>query len=320
MNPHRCIWIACMSLMATTTVSAQTGPRLLLTPWAQDTQSELEVDFTTLNRGHTDNRDARFHLRRHDVSGRWRQDPKANGSSLLAVGVDASYLSLSTNDPVLPKRLVNQAVAAGFQLNQEGNLKLVLGLGYAGNNPYADAEALYGQADLIYTKSLDSKSSLRVILSHNGRRVLFPDVPLPSVLYQRQHSETISYGLGFPINNVHWQVNDRLSVRALYVLPTTINLAVEYKFNDGWKAFGRFDNQLDAFTIDRAQDHRRLFFQQRRIEAGIRMHSDQQIDLTLAAGYTFGQEFSTGHDVRDLDDIAEPSDEPYFRVAIDIRF
>jgi len=319
MTAHGYIWFASLFVFVST-AAAQTGPALVLRPWSKGHQVQIHTEAMVLNHGHTDNSDAGYRVGRYDVSGRWRGDLEANASALLAMGVEASYLKISTNDPVLPERLVNQAIAAGFQLSEEGDIQLVLGVGYAGSTPYADADALYGQADLIYTKSLDPQSQLRLILSYDGHRVLFPDVPLPSVLYQRQYSQTISYGLGFPVNNLHWQVSDRLSVQALYILPTTINLSVEYKIDEAWKVFGRFDNQLDAFTIDGARDHRRLFYLQRRIEAGIRMQSDQQVDVTLAVGYAFGQEFSTGHDVRDLDDIAEPSDEPYFRVAVDIRF
>ena len=319
MKRHHCLGVAVLAILNSTVV-AQTGPALMLRPWSDDDQWQLHTDVMVENRGHTDNADARFRVERYDVSGRWRPEKDAAPGPLRALGFSSTYLNLSTADPVLPDRLVSQAIAAGFQLNEDGSLQLVAGFGYAGNNPYGDDDALYGQAGLIYTQVIDRQSLFRFVVSYDGNRAFLPDVPLPSVLYQRQVSETLSYAVGFPINTLHWQVNERLGVHVTYVLPVSLNLAVRYQLSDGWTAFGRFGDQLDAFKIDGGRDNRRLFFRQRRIEAGLKLETDQQVNLTLAAGYAFGQEFSTGFDVRDLDDIAEPSDEPYFRVSVELRF
>jgi len=307
-------------VLRSTPAAAQTGVGLVLAPWQGDDKAQLHFQVTLLNKTRTDNADARFHLERYDASGRWRESVPHPG---WAFGFDTSYLNISTTDPVLPDRLVDQSVAAGFRLTESGErdtLWLVVGAGYAGSNPYGDSDALYGQASLVYTHPIDQQSAWQFVLNYDGNFLLFPDVPLPAVSYQQRVSDSLSYSIGFPINTLTWRLSDRLTVRATYIIPVSLYATVEYKLSDGWVFFGRLESQTDAFTVDGAPDHERIFFEQRRLEAGLRLHSDQKVDLTLAGGYAFDQEFSTGFDVRDLDNIAEINDEPYFRVAVDIRF
>ncbi len=312
---------ALIGLLLITPASAQTGVQLFTQPWADDQAlHQLDIQATLLNRGHTDNADANFRLRQYQAAGRLR--PSADDNAWVA-GFEAGHWEITSGDPAVPQRLTDQSVAAGFRLNDTDRydaLWLTLGVGYAGNNPFTDSDAIYGQANLIYTIPVDRQSQWLVALSYNGNRVIFPDVPLPLVSYQRRVSEALSYSLGVPANTVTWRPDDRWVVRAVYVVPVTVNVAVTYDLGHGWHAVGRFDSSLNAFTIDGAPDHQRLFYSQRRLEAGLVLKSDQQIDLTLAAGYAFSQEFSTGFDARDLDKTVAVSDEPYLRVGLNLRF
>jgi len=42
--------------------------------------------------------------------------------------------------------------------------------------------------------------------------------------------------------------------------------------------------------------------------------------VTAAAGYAWGQEFSTGFDSRKSDEVADVSDEPYVRFGVEVKF
>ncbi len=301
--------------------SAQTGIGLIVRPWPEGSQSQLHTDAILINRGHTNNSDARFRLQRYDAIGRWRSGE--GGDHTLSVGFDTTYLNLSTSDPALPDRLVDQSVAAGFLLSDPGqhaSLWLTLGVGYAGNNPYADGDAVYGQVNLIYTQPIDASSSWQWVLNYNGNRTIFPDTPLPAVAYQRRVSDHLSYSLGLPVSSVVWQPTERVTVRVAGIPPVNVTAVVEYELSSGWRLFGEYSGTTEAFTIDGGRDNRRLFFEQSRLEVGIRLRTDQRVDVTLAGGYAFSQEFSQGFDVLDLDDVAEVSDEPYFRVAMNFRF
>ena len=83
--------------------------------------------------------------------------------------------------------------------------------------------------------------------------------------------------------------------------------------------------RLEVRLDDEPSSHR-VFFQMSRAETGIRYVNEDFIwkgmyfDAALSVGYAFNQDFSTGHDVRDLDPLTELSDEPFIGLIIRGRF
>ena len=220
-NRKNLAWAAALGALINTPALAQTGSGLVLRPWGDsERRYEIDADATLANRGKTDNANARFRLQRYDASGRWRQ--QTDNKNPLTIGIDTSYLDLGTNDPTLPKRLADQSIAAGFRLDEPGGFDamwLVLGVGYAGNTPYADGDAVYAQASLVYTMPVDEQTSWQFTLDYNGNRSILPDIPIPTVAYQKQVNAEWSYIIGLPINAIHWKPNDRLSIRVMYFVP-----------------------------------------------------------------------------------------------------
>ncbi len=305
---------------AATIAQAQTGPGLVLRPWPDGKSVEVAADAMFLGSATTDNAAADIHLRRYDVGGRYRSDQSA--APLFSFGVDVTYLDVATSDPALPDSLVDQSVAAGVALGETGGwaFDVIVGFGYAGDNPYGDDTALYAIADVIARHRVDDRSSWHVLLDYNGNRTFLPDVPLPGFGYHHRSSDVFSYTLGLPHSGFDWRPADRVSLSVGYVVPVTFRAVAAYEVTDGVSVFGQFDNRLDAFTLDSTRDHRRLFFQQRRIEAGVRVRPHDMVDITLAGGYAFDQEFESGFDTRDRDGVADVSDEPFIRAALNLRF
>lgn len=301
---------------------AQTGAGLVLRPWRSENEpGQLQARAVFVSKGHTKNTDAKFQMRHYNASGRWR--PEVGRDHTTSFGAELDYFNLTSTDPAIPERLMDQSVAGAFLLTDPGehrSLWLVVGVGYAGGNPFGDDQAVYGMADLIYREPIDATSAWQLVFNYDGNRTIFPDVPLPALAYERQASETLGYTIGLPASGISWKPAERWTVRATYLVPVTASAVVEYDLGGGWSMVGQFEDTTHAFTIDGDQDHRRLFLQQQRLEAGVRLRSDQRVDLTLAGGYSFAGEFNRGFDVRGLDDVAEFSDEPYLRLAVDFHF
>ncbi|HEX7008778.1 MAG TPA: DUF6268 family outer membrane beta-barrel protein, partial [Phycisphaeraceae bacterium] len=226
-----------------------------------------------------------------------------------------------THDDALPERLTDVSVAAGWSATGEQGrrLGLVAGVGYAGDAPFADSEAFYIQADVIYELPLDERSKLSLLFNYHGNRTFWPDVPLPAVSYAHRVNDTLSYVVGAPASEVRWRPHPRWLVNIRYYVPTTVDAVVEYELSRSWRLFAQFDNRLDAFVVD-GQEDRRLFFSQRRLEAGVRYQPHPQCDLVLAGGYAFDQSFERGWDIRDLDTVRDVDDSPYLRGGLELRF
>jgi hypothetical protein len=212
------------------------------------------------------------------------------------------------------------AVAFGLGRCDDWEVGAVVGFGYAGNSPFGDASAWYAKADLIVSTKFDENSGLQIILDYNGNRTIFPDLPLPAVAYWRKSSDQLSYSVGLPYSSITWKPLDTLTIHADYAVPFTIDATVTWQVLEQLAIFGGFHNRYDAFFIDGLDKERRHFFRQRSVEAGVRWSPCRNIDLSLAGGYAFDQEIEVGFDARDTDSVVEFSDEPFVRIAAEMRF
>ncbi len=319
--------VASVALFALTAgpALAQTGPALMLLPWKEGQKFELNIDTFFEAEGNTEVRAAGggvdTALQRYELDARLKLGDMGAIKG-VTVGAVFDYMNIDSTDPLLAERLVDQRIAVGATLCQcEGwEVAAVLGVGYAGNNPFADAEALYGMGDIYGTYKLDEQSSLQVGINYNGNRSIFPDLPLPTVSYTRKVSDEFFYTIGLPISLIQWKPMEKLTLEMSYIPIYTIDATVSYQLTDAVTIFGAFKNRFSSYTIDQDLDNRRVFFRQRRLEAGVEWKASANFSVTAAGGFAFDQEFSRGFDGRDNDTFAELSDEPYLRAAVKIGF
>jgi hypothetical protein len=299
--------------------AAQTGPGLMLQPWQDGMLAESHFEALVFDSGETDAADE-FDLIWYEGAARFRLDP--DDDRRLTFGAAFNQLDLDSDDARLPDRLTDQRIGVGLRLGEwEGwSIDLTAGAGFAGDLPYADEDAWYAHASLIGRKPIDEQSNWLVVLNFDGNRAIFPDVPLPAVAYQRQASEQLAYTVGLPFSSILWRPIEPLIIDVRYSVPFSVDATVTYAFSEQWRVYGGFYNEHEAYHLDGDDEHRRLFFEQRRLEAGVHWAPCDEAEIKLAGGYAFDQEFTRGFDVTDEDDVADPSDEPYLRVSVDVRF
>lgn len=305
---------------------AQAGPALLLKPWNEADRFELRGDFMFQPRGHVRNTDAPdddFRLFQYEAAGRFR--PSVEDERRLSLGFDMAVLDIDADGDPLPfdEHLADQSASIGVGVGEieDWQFAVIAGVGYdyAGDDDeFIEDDAFYPRADLIVSKRLDERSQLTFVLDYNRNRAIFPDVPLPAVSYARRHSDELSFVVGLPLSSVTWKPVDRLTIDVFYSVPYTFDASITYDLTQRVSVFGAFDNRFYSFILDWHDD--RIFFEQRRVEAGVRWRVVRQLEIEIAGGYAFDQEFTTGWDARDLDNDVEVSDEPYARFALTARF
>jgi hypothetical protein len=196
-------------------------------------------------------------------------------------------------------------------------------VGFAGttllNNTNGGGSAYYGKAAIFVGRDLGKERALVFGLDYNGNRSTFPDIPIPGFAYTTRLDPTLLANFGFPYTSVLWEPVEHLKVDAAFSFPDTLDARVSYDLSQQWRLYGNFENRLKAFHVEGLGHDRRLFFQQRRLEAGVRWQPRPFIGVVAAGGYAFSQEFSVGFDTRDLGNITHLSDEPYVRVGVEIR-
>jgi hypothetical protein len=314
-----------LSLCATRSARAQTGFDLLVKPWTDNTNYELDnLSASEQQRGREEDEDSRFQLYQAESDGRMRFGIPgvADDQKFLFLGYDVNDYTLASHGSLLPDRLFDGSVAIGAGLGEWDHniLAVSAGLGYAGDNPLAQRSAVYGKGDIILAHDFGQDRYLVLGIDYDDNRIIAPDLPLPGVAYQAQFSDTISYVVGFPYSYVKWNPWQPLTIKAQASFDGSIEGNIDYRLTPKLGLYGSYDDTAQGFHIDDSPYVRRLFFEQQRAEMGIDYAPWQNVSFTLAGGYAFDQRFYRGFDLDNLDIVTGVSDEPYVRVGASIRF
>ncbi len=316
-------WLMMTMVLALPTLAwAQSGPALLLRPWQAGSQGELVNEVLFVGDGSTDNAGPDdYDLTWFEGHGRVRLD--FGDPQSPALGYRYVHLDVDTNDPrVMDDTLTDVSVSAGATLGEwEGwDVQLVAGVGFAGDSAFDDSEAVYGLGYLYGSKKVSDDETWLLGVAYDGNRVIFPDVPLPLVEYQRRVDDTLQFAIGLPYARVYWQPAEKWTVTAAYFAPTTFEANVTYELTEQLRLFAALENHLEAFHAQNAGEHDRLFVQQRRVEGGVLWAPSGWLEVSVAGGYAFDQEIEIGFDVRDTSSVADLSDEAYLRVGVGVQF
>jgi hypothetical protein len=335
MKPLPLAVVAVVSLAASTAV-AQVGPDLLLKPLPEDDRwFELTSSATIQETGQSGN-GFRLGIDRYENFGRFQLDiPGPVGSVLERAqgrfGYNYTHLHLDTNDPVLPNDLVDAGLGFGMGIFQSQDETIVagitVGLGYAGSNAFGDANAWYGEANLAVGKEFrdegrwfKSGDRFGFVINYDGNRSFLPDVPLPGFQFIRKPTEELELSVGFPFSSIVYSPTEQLEFRLQYTIPDSITGRIDYGFDEGFGIFIDYTASTEAFHVNElANGNDRLIFSQQRAEIGLRYRVEDNLNVIAAGGFAFDQDFSVGFDTRDDDDVANASDEPYFRVAVELE-
>lgn len=310
-----------MGLLASV-VAAQTGPELLLKAMPKDRQLELNSEGRVQLPGSTFNdagsEDLTFFRLR--VDGRYRLDPSNVADP--RIGIDLKHYGFSTDDPTLPGQYVDHSFAFGTGIAkwEDWVAGLTIGAGYAGAGGFDDSNAYYGMATLLFGRSIDKDTNLGIVLDYNGNRSIFPDVPLVGFQYRKTLNTELAVGLGFPVSSVYWHPNEKFKLEFNWTIPESLDIDVDYAFAEHMSVFAHLGSETSAFHDDRlARGDDRVIFKGRSVEGGLRFKPTDWSNGVFAVGYAFDQEFRTGFDVRDTEELTRINDGPYIRLAIEIQ-
>jgi len=320
----RCISMLIVALIAAPAF-AQTGPSLLAKPFADGARVEGHAQGTFLDDFNT-GPGTEFGLNIYDAEGRVQitgedQHNIRAGFSLTVIDIDGTLTLFGFT----PDQLVDNSfeIAATIGKWRDWQIDAAAGIGFAGDDPYSDRQALYAMADLLFTKEVDDATSWQIFINYDGNRSFLPDVPLPGIAYNHKVSDTFWYTAGVPMSSITWLPADRWRIDLEYIVPVTANITIDFEPIDTWHIFGAFENRLDSFALDGDVSNRRVFFEQRRLEGGVRWVACENFEIEVAGGYAFDQSFDRGFDIRTTTDLLGPGvddNAAYVRVGVDITF
>jgi len=323
---HRSILARSALLLATillisapAALHAQANAALLVKPWEPDQTIEQSTEVYGFLGGTTQSGHS-FDLATVESEGRIRILPGHEASP--RIGYDVTYLNTNTNQPHFPGQLLDASVAGGTFLSENNGwvTGLTLGIGYAGDEPFASGRSWYGRADFVVAKKFSDTDALGVGFDYDGHRLYAPDIPLPGFGWSHQINPSLAMVIGVPVTSITWRPYQRVRIFADYILLTDVDLDIGYEFIPRWTVFGGFETRDDAFKIESLPGNTRLIYEQRRVESGLRWQPNDHLVFSLAGGYGFDTNFRRGFDVRSTNSVIHASPEPYFRVGLDVKF
>jgi len=298
----------------------QSSASLLIKPWEADQTIEDQTAGYIFSAGHRLESENKFHLSTIESSGRVRLFPGKEASPRF--GYDLTLLNAHTNRPGFPSQLLDVSVAGGaFVSKQNGWITgVTLGLGYAGDEPFARGRAWYGRTDVLLAKEFSATDALGVGIDYDGHRTYAPDIPLPGFAYSHLFDPKLQAVIGFPASSIIWKPIEHLRIYGNYELFSDLDADISYEFVKHWTAFAAFETRRTAFWIQELRDHHRLLYSQRRVELGVRWQPTEHLSFSLAGGYGFSTDFRNGWDYRHSTRYLYASDEPFVRFGAEFRF
>ena len=300
---------------------AQTGPDLLIKPWADhqafdtSTDAVLETSLPSREDHANDIRLSSYH-----AFGRFRVLPDERATPTL--GYDVSYFDINTADPVLPNHLWNTTFGFSQPVAELQKWFVVLdgAAGYAGDTPYSDPHALFFAGDVIVGRKFSEDKAFIVALNYDGNRTFLPDVPLPGFAYADRYNEHFTYIIGAPFNSITYEPVNGLQFNLGWELIETFSAKVSWEFLKHYSFFGDYTDRLSAFHLSNLPADRRLFLQEHRVEAGFRYNPTPLIKFSIGGGWAFGQEFSTGYEAYKSQPLRHLRDGPFVEGLLQIGF
>lgn len=315
-------FIACLILFAIARVSpAQTDPTGLLGPFPPETDLQLGGSARFQENGHVKRTDDDFRVSIYESQGRWElmNTYRVNPT----IGYSIRWINIDGSIDVIPDSLTDTSIAFGTPIKQFGNGWFVAasaGIGYAGSNAFGAGDAWYAKGTALLGKELGPDSSIIIGLDYNGNRSSFPDVPFPGFAYGVRLFPQLLGTIGFPDSAIRWQPVPEFSLRVGYSIPNLFSAQAEYGVTKSLRAIASFQTYSEPFHVDGIGDQQRLFYSHESVEAGVKYAPTKDLAFVATVGYSFGQEFNVGFDSRDMDRVISVSDEPYFRVGLELAF
>ena len=218
--------------------------------------------------------------------------------------------------------MIDASFAGGTFLSKNNGwvTGVTLGVGYAGDSAFARGTGWYGKADFVLAKEFNENDAIGMGIDYDGNRTFLPDVPLPGVGFSHRFDPKLKMVFGVPVTSVDWKPIEHLEIKLDYTIIEDLDADIGYEFIPHWQVYGGFQTRREAFHVAELSEHRRLLFQQRRAEVGVRFEPGKLFTLTAALGYGFDGEFRSGWDIRDTRRVLRFSDEPYLRAGLEFRF
>jgi hypothetical protein len=299
---------------------AQTDESLLFNEWRASDLTDGAASVRLYSGGSLSEGDRASRFAVYEAHGRVRLSRSMELAP--AIGYDVFAIDHGGPDSVVPGTLTDASAVFATPLGKLGEWVLTAsaGGGYAGDVSGDGWSSAYGKATLGFGRELSAHEHLLIWADYNGNRLLFPDVPLPFVAYEREVDDSLSFVIGLPESSIEWKPVKCVTLSASWDFPVTIEVAAECSIAECLSVYAAFNDDEHAFHAANLSEDDRLFYSEMRVETGVKIKPSAACEITVGLGWAFSRKFEQGFDDRSLTEVASPSDAATLRGELAFKF
>ncbi len=235
-----------------------------------------------------------------------------------------SEARLPDSGEALPDHLWGVRVGGSYRHFLEGSrwLGLSAAVGSRSDEPFHSSDEVAIDATVAYRVPWGENSALLFLLNYANTREFWNHVPLPGLAYSYQPSLRLLVLAGLPVSFLRAQWESGWGVSLFYLVPRTARAEASYRVSPATQLLAAFHMDHEGhFRAGREHEDRRLFYYEKRLEAGLRHDATADLSLEAAAGYAFDRYYFEGRDFDDRgDDRTGVRSGPFLRGEAKVRF
>lgn len=208
-------------------------------------------------------------------------------SDSLYTGVNSAVVGNETVPA--PEYLYDQSlsVAATKKEADHSFMTASLEFGSASDRPFEESRDDVLSANLIWGRTPTAISQWIFIVNYSNNRGYLNNVPIPSFAYVYHPDRKFVAVWGLPFASFIWTEPGE-HVYKIILFPTNLSAEATFQINEPLAYYSKLDFKTHSYmNTDRVNNQDRLFFEEKRIEAGLRSNFTSYLAMDLYMAFSF---------------------------------
>jgi hypothetical protein len=190
------------------------------------------------------------------------------------------------------------------------------------DRPFHSPREVAVSATALYRAPRGERAAWLFFVRYDNTREFWNHVPLPGLAYWARPTPRSMAVLGVPYSSVRWAGESGWGASLSYLLLRTVGAEANYRFSESLQAYAGFHMDSEShFRAGRDRRKDRLWYYEKRAEAGVRGEPSPRWSWELAGGYAFDRYYFEGRRFTDrTEDRVSVADGPFLRAGGSLRF
>ncbi|MFU8857618.1 MAG: hypothetical protein ACNA8S_11520 [Deferrisomatales bacterium] len=236
----------------------------------------------------------------------------------------AGEARLPASGTPLPDHLWDLGLGVGYRrfLTPGRWAGLAATVGSPSDRPFRSGREVAVSATALYRLPHGERAAWLLFLRYDNTREFWNHVPLPGLAYSAQPTPRSLLLLGAPFFMARWGSEGGWGASLFYFWPRTLGAEVTRRLPGHAQAYAGFHLDSEShFLAGRDRRGDRLWYYEKRAEAGVRRDPSPRWGWEVSGGYAFDRYYFLGEDFKERTrDRAAVAGGPFLRAGVKARF